>query len=139
MSSPVGEELLIPTRLYVKPVTEIQEHFHDNPVHGLSHITGGSFTKLSRLNKRVKYILDNLPSAKGIFKQIQSDGRLDLPEMYRTFNMGIGFCVLLPRGSVERVIRIFEKYHMNCFQIGRVKGKGSGEVIANLGRKNRIL
>jgi phosphoribosylformylglycinamidine cyclo-ligase len=139
MPCSVGEELLIPTKLYVKPVTEILEHFHDNPVHGLAHITGGSFTKLSRSNKKVNYILDNLPSVEGIFKQIQIDGRLDPVEMYRTFNMGIGFCVLLPRNSVEHVVRIFEKYHMNCLQIGRVEGKGLGKVIAKLGHKNRVL
>ena len=135
----MGEELLIPTRLYVKPIVEILEHFHDNPVHGLAHITGGSFTKLSRLNKKVTYILNKLPTTEGIFRQIQTDGRLDAAEMYRTFNMGIGFCVILPRGSMENAVRIFEKHKTTCIQIGRVDGNGKGNVVAKLGNRNTIL
>jgi phosphoribosylformylglycinamidine cyclo-ligase len=94
---------------------------------------------LARLNKGVRYILNNLPSVKGIFKQIQVDGRVDIKEMYRTFNMGIGFCVILPSSSVDRVFRIFEKYRMRCIEIGIVDDKGKGNVIARLDGKNNVL
>lgn len=139
MPSSVGEELLIPTRLYVKPVVEILNNIDDILVHGLAHITGGSFTKLSRLNKRVKYILDKLPIARGIFKQIQIDGRVDPAEMYRTFNMGIGFCVIVPPGSVDCIIRIFGKHNMKCLVIGSVDNNGGGEVVAKLDNRNVLL
>ena len=91
----VGEELLVPTRIYVKPVMELLKK--KIPVHGLAHITGGSFTKLPRLNSRVNFILEELPPTTGIFKQIQIDGEIDALEMYRTFNMGIGLCAICPR------------------------------------------
>jgi len=135
----VGEELLTPTRIYVKPVIEILSRRNIIQIHGLAHITGGSFKKLARLNKKVRYILNSLPSVQGIFKQIQVDGRVDLKEMYRTFNMGIGFCVILPRNSVDKVFSIFEKYRMRCEQIGTVDNNGRGNVIVRLNGKNKVL
>ena len=139
MLHPLGEELLIPTRVYVKPIIEILNRRKNIRIHGLAHITGGSFTKLARLNKRVRYMLDNLPSVEGIFKQIKVEGRVDINEMYRTFNMGIGFCVILPRNYVDKVFSIFEKYRMRCIQIGTVDKKGSGDVIVRLNGKNNVL
>jgi len=135
----LGEELLTPTRIYVKPIIEILNRRKSIRIHGLAHITGGSFTKLARLNKRVRYMLNNLPSVEGIFKQIKVEGRVDINEMYRTFNMGIGFCVILPRNSVDKVFSIFEKYRMRCLQIGTVDKKGSGNVIVRLNGKNNVL
>jgi len=132
----VGEELLIPTRIYVRPVIEILKK--KISVHGLAHITGGSFTKLPRLNNKVKYILKQLPAPTGIFKQIQVDGGIELKEMYRTFNMGIGFCVICPMSSVEDIIRIFAKYRFRCDTIGVIE-KGSGEVVAQIGGKKETL
>ena len=130
----VGEELLAPTRIYVKPVMELLKK---TSVHGLANITGGSFTKLPRLNKKVKYVLDGLPAPTGIFRQIQADGNVYAIEMYRTFNMGIGFCVIAPKASVESVVRTFKKYRMGCRTIGRVE-RGAG-VVANVEGKIQAL
>src|SRR5690606_14771115 len=132
----VGEELLIPTKIYVKPVMEILKK--KISVHGLANITGGSFTKLPRLNTRVRYDLDALPAPMGIFKQIQVDGKIDSKEMYRTFNMGIGFCVIAPRASVDDTISIFAKYKMRCGEIGRIE-KGRGEVMATIDGRKDVL
>jgi phosphoribosylformylglycinamidine cyclo-ligase len=136
----VGEELLVPTVIYTKPVIDILKQQHI-PVHGFAHITGGSFTKLTRLNSKVDYKLDNLPETHGIFKQIQVDGHIETKEMYRTFNMGIGFCIILPKHSVDPVITIFEKYNMACSQIGIITDKKNrnGRVIAKIDGKNEIL
>jgi phosphoribosylformylglycinamidine cyclo-ligase len=135
----IGEEMLTPTIIYAKPVTKILKH-GDISIHGLAHITGGSFTKLARLNKKVRYNLDNLPKAHGIFKQIQIDGNIKTKEMYKTFNMGIGFCVILPKYCVDAVISIFKKHDMVCNQIGIVDEKYANEnVIANIDGKNEIL
>ncbi len=129
------EELLIPTRIYVKPIMDIIEQEIIN-VDGLAHITGGSFTKLSRLSKKVRFNLNQLPNAEGIFKQIQVDGHVETKEMYRTFNMGIGFCVIIPKDSVDPIITIVEKNKMKCMQIGIVDKRGKGEVIAQLDGRN---
>jgi phosphoribosylformylglycinamidine cyclo-ligase len=135
----VGEEMLTPTMIYAKPVIEILKQKHIS-VHGFAHITGGSFTKLARLNKKVRYNLDNLPKAYGIFKQIQIDGHIKTKEMYKTFNMGIGLCIILPKHSVDAVISIFKKHSMRCYQIGIVDEKDKNmNVIANIDGKNEAL
>ena len=137
----VGEELLIPTIIYKKPVMDILKQKHIL-IHGFAHITGGSFTKLTRLNMKVDYKLDNLPDSHGIFKQIQVDGHIETKEMYRTFNMGIGFCIILPKHYVDPVISIFEKYNMTCSQIGIIPDKKKyehGRVIAKIDGKYEIL
>jgi phosphoribosylformylglycinamidine cyclo-ligase len=134
----LGEEMLTPTRIYVKPVMELLKQIN-LPVHGLAHITGGSFTKLARLNGRVRYKLDKLPEAANIFKQIQLEGNINTKEMYTTFNMGIGLCVIVSKDFLERSVGVFEKYKMRCTQIGIVDKKGEGEVIANLNGKTQLL
>jgi len=132
----VGEELLIPTRIYVRPVMEILKK--RIRVHGIAHITGGSFTKLPRLNRKVKYVLDDLPTPTGIFKQIQVDGQIDSKEMYRTFNMGIGLCMIAPKSSSEDIVKIFKKCKMRCKAVGIIE-KGSGEVVAKIGGEKEAL
>ena len=132
----VGEELLIPTRIYVKPVMEILKKRLS--VHGFAHITGGSFTKLARLNAVVKYVLDELPAPTGIFRQIQNDGRIDPTEMYRTFNMGVGFCVVCSRSAADDVIGVFAKHKIGSRLVGKIE-RGKGEVIVNISGKRHQL
>jgi len=136
LAQTVGEELLMPTRIYVKPVMEILKK--RIRVHGLANITGGGFTKLSRLNSKVRFIFNELPVPRGVFKQIQVDGKINCREMYRTFNMGIGFCLITSNRSTEDIISVFEKYKMRCKIVGKIE-KGNGEVIAKLdGRKETL-
>jgi len=132
----VGEELLMPTRIYVSPIIEILKK--KIRLHGLANITGGGFTKLPRLNSQVRYVFDNLPTPTGIFKQIQFDGNIDSREMYRTFNMGIGFCLVAPQASTNDIISIFERHKMRCRVVGKIE-KGSGEVIVRIQGRNEIL
>lgn len=132
----VGEELLIPTKIYVRPVMEVLKK--RIAVHGFANITGGSFTKLPRLNAKVRYDLDALPVPMGIFKQIQVDGGINSKEMYRTFNMGIGFCVIAPKASADDIVSIFAKYKMRCKAVGRIE-KGRGEVAATIDGKKEML
>ena len=131
----VGEELLTPTRIYVRPVMELFKK--KIAIRGLAHITGGAFTKLPRLNKKVRYALDDLPAATGIFKQIQVDGNIDTEEMYRTFNMGVGFCVVAQKAVADEIIRTFGKHKMHCRQIGRIE-KGSGVIATFAGKKRQL-
>jgi phosphoribosylformylglycinamidine cyclo-ligase len=104
----------------------------------VAHITGGSFTKLARLNTRVTYELEELPEPTGIFKQIQADGRIEMKEMYRTFNMGIGLCIVCPKSASDGIVRIFKKFGMRCSTVGRI-GKGRGEVFARISGKRQML
>jgi phosphoribosylformylglycinamidine cyclo-ligase len=132
----VGEELLIPTRIYVRPVIEILKK--RIRMHGLANITGGGFTKLPRLNSKVRYVFDNLPAPTGIFKQIQVDGNIDSKEMYSTFNMGVGFCVVASKASADDIINVFEKHKMPCEIVGKIE-KGRGEVTARVDGREETL
>ena len=64
----IGEELIRPTELYVKPIVALFKEEYD--IHGLAHITGGGFTNLRRLKKGVGYDIYDLPEAPEIFKLI---------------------------------------------------------------------
>ena len=99
----IGEELLTPTRIYM----EILDVVRNCEVHGLAHITGGGMLKLKRL-KKMKYIIDNPLKPQEIFSFIQKVGEVEEAEMYRTFNMGMGFMIVLPECEVEKLKEICE-------------------------------
>jgi len=111
----LGNALLAPTQIYVKPVLRILE---ECKVHGLAHITGGSFTKLLRL-KKIGYQLDEIPSPSPIFQLLEDRGISTL-EMYKTFNMGIGFCVISPKNEEKRINLIFKKSGIKSGRIGKI-------------------
>ncbi len=97
----IGEELLTPTRIYV----EVLELFERCEVHGLAHITGSGFLKLGRITNLGFDIYDPLePNA--IFTFLQERGNITAEEMYRTFNMGMGFAVVLPESEEQEALRI---------------------------------
>lgn len=114
----IGESLLRPTEIYVKPVLEGIEKCN---IHGLAHITGGSFTKLLRL-KKIGYELDSMPKPPAIMQLIEEQGVAN-EEMYKTFNMGIGFCMIAPKGEVSNIRAIMRRHRIQSFEIGAVTGK----------------
>lgn len=120
----VGDELLRPTKIYVKPVMELLNS--DVEVHGLAHITGGGFTNLKRLKKGVSYRIDELPQPNPIFESMHSLG-VPLEEMYRVFNMGIGMVVIVPEEDVATTLKIIEKYDQ-VYQIGKVLDDSQGKI-----------
>ncbi len=124
----IGAELLTPTAMYSNVILKIVEKF-GTKIHGLAHITGGAFTKLKRLNEGVDYVLDNLPVINGIFKQIMVDGNISEKEMYRTFNMGIGFCIIVPRESADEIIETISIERMKASIIGNIRRNGKGNSI----------
>ncbi len=111
----VGEELLTPTRIYVDVLKVIE----NCEVHGLAHITGGGLLKLRRL-KNLKYVIDSPLKPQRIFRFIQELGNIDEDEMYRTFNMGMGFMIVLPEGEVDRARELID-----AFEVGHVE-EGEG-------------
>src|SRR3989338_1588301 len=111
----IGESLLTPTEIYVKPVLEIIQKCK---VNGLAHITGGAFTKLLRL-KKIGYDIDSLPTIPPIMKLIEEQG-VKQDEMYKTFNMGVGFCVVASKDQVDKIKTIFKKYNISSQEIGQI-------------------
>ncbi len=101
-NSNIARELLRPTRIYVKPILRLLSSGLE--IHALAHITGGAYSKLKRIGQRanVGFRLNTFPNPTLIFKRIQARGNVSDREMFRTFNMGIGFLVICPRSSVAR-------------------------------------
>ncbi|MBA3043767.1 phosphoribosylformylglycinamidine cyclo-ligase [archaeon] len=97
----IGEILLEPTRIYVKEILEVIKKFR---VHGLAHITGRGVRKLLRLNKNVGYCIDNPFRPLSVFELIQETGNVDDREMYQTFNMGMGFCIIASEKEADRIV-----------------------------------
>ncbi len=124
-----GAEMLAPTRIYANTIMEI---IGACDVHGIAHITGGGFSKLTRLNKEVGYKLDKMPEPKPIFKALAEEVG-DFAEMHKTFNMGIGMCIILPEDRVDTVLNIAKKHSVEANIIGKITEKRG--VWINEGRK----
>jgi len=114
----VGDALLTPTEIYVKPVLEIIQKCK---VNGLAHITGGAFTKLLRL-KQIGYDIDSLPKIPPIMGLIEEQG-VKQDEMYKTFNMGVGFCVIASKDQATKIKTIFKKHKIASQEIGQITSK----------------
>jgi phosphoribosylformylglycinamidine cyclo-ligase len=99
----IGDELLTPTRIYA----EVLEIINSREVHGMAHITGGGLLNLKRL-KNVKFVIDRPLEAQEIFRFLQKLGELDEKEMYRTFNMGMGFMIILPEEEAMELRKRYE-------------------------------
>ncbi|WP_292519106.1 phosphoribosylformylglycinamidine cyclo-ligase [Methanoculleus sp.] len=94
----LGEELLTPTRIYheVLRVTEACT------IHGMCHVTGGGLLNFKRLTGYGFSITDPLPVPE-VFRWLQENGNIGIVEMYRTFNMGMGYAFVAPEKSVAAI------------------------------------
>jgi len=133
----LGEELLEPTRIYVKPVMDL---LLEAEVHGLAHITGGGFSKLNRIVSQAGLgaELDTLPDPPSIFQIIQEDGPISDREMYRTFNMGVGLIVMCPESQEDNVVQTFQRYQQDAFPIGHISKKPGIRVSGTKGQINLL-
>jgi len=116
----LGEELLTPTRIYVKAVLPLLEEVE---IKGMAHITGGGIAEnLQRiLPEKLGAIIDRaLIEVKPIFKLIQKLGQVQDEEMFRTFNMGIGFLLVVSRQECERALNYLHTRGEKPIVIGKV-------------------
>ena len=95
----LGQELLIPTRIYHESL-QVAAAF---PVHGMCHITGGGLLNFARLS-RYGFRFDRPIQPPEIFTWLQETGSVSTVEMYRTFNMGMGYAYVVPPPAVTGVI-----------------------------------
>lgn len=116
LKRPLGEELLTPTRIYVKAVLDMLKGGVE--VHGMAHITGKGLLNLTRASFHASYVLESLPEPPLIFKIIQKYGGISDSEMYQVFNMGVGFCLILPKAEVDRALDEAEKHGVKAYVLG---------------------
>lgn len=122
---PIGEALLVPTKLYAKPVLSMLKA---GDVHGCAHVTGGGFYEnLPRMMPQglaTEIELGSWPMLR-IFEFLKEKGQLADKDLYNVFNMGIGFVVAVPEADAEKVITAAETNGEKAYRIGRVvKGEG---------------
>jgi phosphoribosylformylglycinamidine cyclo-ligase len=125
----LGEVLLTPTQIYVKPILAALKQ--GLPIRGMAHITGGGLPEnLPRClgkNQSVEidpYAIDVLP----IFHWLAVAGRVKPIDMFNTFNMGVGFVVIVPPDHVDRTCQFFTSHSIKAYEIGQVI-TGTGELI----------
>jgi len=130
----LGEELLKPTKIYVKPILSALKKF---PLKGMAHITGGGF---------IENIPRMLPEGLGakidekswpippVFQLISSHGQVDYAEMYNIFNMGVGMVIAVDREIASDVLQHFEQCGEEAYQIGVVTDQAGIEIKGQGGR-----
>ena len=122
----LGEELLTPTKIYVKPVLSLLEQVE---IHSIAHITGGGFfeniprsipkglsARIVRASVRVH----------PVFRLLQTLGELEERHMFNTFNMGVGMTLTLPESELDRAITLLGAAGVNAYPIGAVVTGGEG-------------
>ncbi|PTD93793.1 phosphoribosylformylglycinamidine cyclo-ligase [archaeon SCG-AAA382B04] len=117
----IGEELLKPTRIYVKSILGLIEDFN---IKGLAHITGGGLTNLTRLGD-YQYLINNPLEPPEIFDFIKKCGEIDQKEMYNIFNMGIGYSLITEEKDSNEIIEKINDFGFRAEVIGEIR-QGSG-------------
>jgi phosphoribosylformylglycinamidine cyclo-ligase len=127
----VIDELLEPTRIYVKPVLDVLRH---TDVHAMAHVTGGGITgNLPRVLPdghcaRIRRSAWRVPA---VFTALQEGGHVTDAEMFRTFNMGIGYLIVLPADAAATAIELLERAGERVSMVGEiVPGPRGVELVA---------
>ena len=128
-SSSQLNSLIKPTKIYVKSILSLIQNL---PVHAISHITGGGLLEnIPRvLPKHLAANLDkNSWELPHIFKWLQSEGNIDMMEMYRVLNCGVGMVVIVPKALSGEAIKILKSCGENAWLIGEVINSEGEQVL----------
>ena len=107
-----------PTRIYVRASEAVAPL---SQVHGMAHISGGGVRNLARLGIGVGYRLDKWPQPRGVTEWVASLGQLTMEELYQTFNMGIGFVIVVARAADAGATRVAEAGFADAQPVGEVE------------------
>lgn len=119
----LADALMAPTRIYVKLVNALQKSLGNANIHAMAHITGGGLTEnLPRvLPKNLAAQIDTsswvLPE---VFQWLQHGGNIDTLEMYRTFNCGVGFILVVPADQAKQAMNQLTAEGEQVWQIGQI-------------------
>lgn len=125
----LGLEMLEPTRIYVRETMAMIDE--GLSVRALANITGDGLLNLNRIDAECGFRIDWLPEPPAIFGLIQATGEVPDAEMFRVFNMGVGFCVVVPEAEVPRAIEIAKRHGTTAWRLG--------SAVADKDRKVEIL
>ena len=121
----LGEELLTPTKIYVKAIKHLLTNGAD--IKGMSHITGGGFfeniPRMLKDGQGVSIDVKSFPRPK-VFDLIMKTGNINEKEMYNVFNMGIGFIMAVEDKDVDFVLNLLKEINEDAYVIGKVTDSG---------------
>jgi phosphoribosylformylglycinamidine cyclo-ligase len=123
LGRPLGDVLLEPTEIYVKPVLELLRS--EVEVRGLAHITSSGLANLRRLAADVRYEIDDPLPVPPIFELIQERGRVGDEEMHDVFNMGCGFCCVVAASDETAALDLLRRHYATAKRIGTAVAAGS--------------
>jgi phosphoribosylformylglycinamidine cyclo-ligase len=118
LGRPLGDILIEPTEIYVKAVLELLDS--SVAVHGLAHITSGGLENLLRLKSEVTYEITDPLEPQPVFDLIAERGGVPEDEMYEVFNMGCGFCVVVPEADEAAALLVLRHHYPQARRIGTV-------------------
>lgn len=127
LERPLGEVLLTPTKIYVKPILELMSKV---TVSAMAHITGGGFVgNIPRvIPDGCSVAIDSSSWERPpIFKIIQREAGLDSAEMFRTFNMGVGFVIVVPPEHADQTLAQLADSGLRSWPIGQVNTLNPGD------------
>ena len=125
----LGDALLVGTRIYVKPILAALKA--GQPIKGLAHITGGGLTEnLPRVLPETCSAEINLNSWQrpALFEWLQESANIDETELLKTFNCGIGMCVIVPKDAVTAVKQALASFGETVYEIGTISSMPGGSV-----------
>ena len=125
----IGETLLTPTKIYVKPMLEL---FDNITVKAVSHITGGGFYEnipRSIPNGYSAKIEKSAVKVLPIFELIEKTGKIDNRDMFNTFNMGVGMSVVVDKNDTDKAIEILQANGENAYILGEIVESDSGVIL----------
>jgi phosphoribosylformylglycinamidine cyclo-ligase len=127
----VADVLLEPTAIYVRGVLALVRS--EIPVHGLAHITGGGLLNLLRLGSSVGYEISAPLPIPPVFDLIEELGKVSAAEMWEVFNMGCGFCAIVPAAYADDAAALLAHHHAGAAPIGHVTGEAGVVSLPGLG------
>ena len=125
----LGEELLTPTKIYVKSILALLEK---TPVRSICHITGGGFHEnIPRpFGDNVGAIIKkSAVEIHPVFRLIAAQGKIPERDMFNTYNMGVGMCVITPAANADEAVSILNSCGEKAYVIGEIKDGVSGVLL----------
>ena len=127
----VADALLEPTVIYVRAALDLLRS--GLPVHGLAHITGGGLANLRRLNGGVGFAVEAPLPVPAVFELDRRGGRGRRAEMWSVFNMGCGFCAVVPEAAADQAVALLAAHHPGAARIGTVTDEAGAVGVPSLG------
>ena len=126
LGRPLGDVLLEPTEIYVRPILELLRSAVD--VRGLVHITGDGLQNLLRLSGSGGYVIDDPLPVPAVFGLIQELGDVSDDEMHEVFNMGCGFCCVVAAADEGTALELLRRHYPDARRIGHATER-DGDVV----------